>query len=179
MLRYIFTVSLWPRSESLHANNPAYFFNQVFYAVQLFQKCHDFRHEWVVLLSIWIVLYTRPFVCVFSKNVDWYNFLIIDFLNSCIRTPSFQSKDFIGIDGIHDRKFSTIINHRLPTLYWLPKLHKRPYKARFIDNSRSCTTTVLSTLLTSCFTAIKNIGLDSMILFTKGTELTIFGHLKF
>ena len=27
---------------------------------------------------------------------------------------------------------------RLPTLYWLPKLHKRPYKARFIANSSSC-----------------------------------------
>ena len=67
---------------------------------------------------------------------------------------------------------------RLPTLYWLPKLHKRPYKARFIANSSSCTTTVLSKLLTSCLTAVKNIGLDTMILFTKGTELTIFGQLK-
>ena len=43
---------------------------------------------------------------------------------------------------------------RLPTLYWLPKLHKRPYKARFIANSSSCTTTVLSKLLTSCLTAV-------------------------
>ena len=30
---------------------------------------------------------------------------------------------------------------RLPTMYWLPKLHKRPYKDRFIANSSSCTTT--------------------------------------
>ena len=44
---------------------------------------------------------------------------------------------------------------RLPTLYWLPKLHKRPYKSRFIANSSSCTTTVLSKLLTSCLTAVK------------------------
>ena len=41
-------------------------------------------------------------------------------------------------------------------MYWLPKLHKRPYKARFIANSSSCTTTVLSKLLTSCLTAVKN-----------------------
>ena len=54
---------------------------------------------------------------------------------------------------------------RLPTLYWLPKLHKRPYKARFIANSSSCTTTVLSKLLTVCLTAIKIIGLDTMIPF--------------
>ena len=45
---------------------------------------------------------------------------------------------------------------KLPTLYWLPKLHKRPYKSRFIANSSSCTTTQLSKLLTSCLTAVKN-----------------------
>ena len=44
---------------------------------------------------------------------------------------------------------------RLPTMYWSPKLHKRPYKARLIANSSSCTTTELSKLLTSCLTAIK------------------------
>ena len=40
---------------------------------------------------------------------------------------------------------------RLPTMYWLPKLHKRPY---IIANSSSCTTTEISQLLTSCLTAI-------------------------
>ena len=45
---------------------------------------------------------------------------------------------------------------RLPTMYWLPKLHKKTYKARFIANSSSCTTTELSKLLTSCLTAVKN-----------------------
>ena len=44
---------------------------------------------------------------------------------------------------------------RVPTLYWLPKLHKKPYKARFIANSSSCKTTKLSKLLTPCLTAIK------------------------
>ena len=38
----------------------------------------------------------------------------------------------------------------------LPKLHKRPYESRFIANSRACTTTELSILVTSCLTAIKN-----------------------
>ena len=45
---------------------------------------------------------------------------------------------------------------KLPKLYWLPKLHKRPYKSRFIANSSACTTTELSIVLTSCLTAIKN-----------------------
>jgi hypothetical protein len=40
-------------------------------------------------------------------------------------------------------------------MYWLPKLHKSPYKARFIANSSSCTTTNISILLTSCLTAVK------------------------
>ena len=47
---------------------------------------------------------------------------------------------------------------RLPTSDLSPKLHKRPYKARFIANSSSCTTTtttILSKLLTLCFTAVQ------------------------
>ena len=56
-------------------------------------------------------------------------------------------------------RFSVCVKERqdrLPTMYWLPKLHKRPYKARFIANSGSCTTTELSKLLTSCLTAVEN-----------------------
>ena len=45
---------------------------------------------------------------------------------------------------------------KLPALYWLPKLHKRPYKSRFIANSSSCTTNELSKLLTSYLTTVKN-----------------------
>ena len=44
---------------------------------------------------------------------------------------------------------------KLPTLYWLPKLHKRLYKLSFIANSSACTTTELSILLTFCLTEIK------------------------
>ena len=45
---------------------------------------------------------------------------------------------------------------KVSTLYWLPKLHRNPYKARFIANSSSFKTTELSKLLTSCLTAVKN-----------------------
>ena len=44
-------------------------------------------------------------------------------------------------------KFWLFVNEdhsKLPTLYWLPKLHKRPCKSRFIANSCACTTTELS-----------------------------------
>ena len=56
-------------------------------------------------------------------------------------------------------KFSINVKERqdkLPTMYWLLKLHKRPYKARFIANSSSCTTRELSNLLTFCLTAVKS-----------------------
>ena len=56
-------------------------------------------------------------------------------------------------------KFGVFVDEdhsKLPTLYWLPKLHKRPYESRFIAYSSSCTTTELSILLTSYLAAIKN-----------------------
>lgn len=37
----------------------------------------------------------------------------------------------------------------LPTMYWPPKLHKRPYNGRVIANS--CTTTELSNFLSHCY----------------------------
>ena len=49
----------------------------------------------------------------------------------------------------------------VPTLYWLPKLRKNAYKARFIANSSSCTTKELSKVLTSCLTAVKNMLLST------------------
>ena len=55
--------------------------------------------------------------------------------------------------------FSKCVKERqdtLPTMYWLPKLHKRLYEARSIANSSSCTTTELSKLLNSCLTSVKN-----------------------
>ena len=45
---------------------------------------------------------------------------------------------------------------KLPTLYWLLKLHKRFYKSQFVAISSSYTATELSIPLTSCLTAIKN-----------------------
>ena len=47
------------------------------------------------------------------------------------------------------RLMHKVCQGRLPTFYWLPKLHKQSYKARFIANSSSWTTTELSKLLIS------------------------------
>ena len=44
----------------------------------------------------------------------------------------------------------------LPTFHWLPKLHKRPYKSRFISNSSHCSTTILSKLIASALTTVRD-----------------------
>ena len=65
-----------------------------------------------------------------------------------------------------------------PTLYWLPKLHKTPYKARFIANSSSCTTTELSKSLTSCLTAVKNMLSSIVKRYMRDSVKNDFGLLK-
>ena len=67
---------------------------------------------------------------------------------------------------------------RLPMLYWLLKLHKRPYKARFTANSSSCTTTVLSKLLTSCHTAVKKHWIGYYDTVYKRDEINYFWSIK-
>ena len=44
----------------------------------------------------------------------------------------------------------------LPRFYWLPKLHKNPFKSSFILNSSYCSTTILSKHITSALTAAKD-----------------------
>ena len=46
---------------------------------------------------------------------------------------------------------------KLLMLYWLPKLHKRCYKSRFIANSSLGTTTELSICLAFSLSAIKTL----------------------
>ena len=78
-------------------------------------------------------------------------------------------------------RFAVSVNEdqeRLPTFYWLPKLHKKPYKARFIANSSSCTTTELSKLLTSCLTTIKNVLLNIVKKSMKSPVKIFFGQSK-
>ena len=47
-------------------------------------------------------------------------------------------------------------DHQLPSMYWLPKLHKTPYKERYIASSYKCSTKELSILLTKILTVIKD-----------------------
>ena len=90
-----------------------------------------------------------------------------------VQSIEIKLKDKAAYEQTYEKEKSIINNHifhnatrfaisvnkdqeRLPTFNWLPELHNQPYKARFIANSSSCTTTDISTLLTSCPTTIKN-----------------------
>ena len=67
---------------------------------------------------------------------------------------------------------------KLTTLYWLPKLPKRPDKSRFIANSSSRTTTELSILLTSCLTAPKNHVIKYCTTVYESNGKNVFGSIK-
>ena len=60
----------------------------------------------------------------------------------------------------------------LPLLYWIPKLHKDPYKQRFIAGSSSCSTKPLSKLLTSILTTIKD-GLQKYCVFAQWNKSNV------
>ena len=66
--------------------------------------------------------------------------------------PSLSEGVVVDGHGFHTALhfgFKAIENqNKVPTLYWLPKLHKIPYKAKCLANSSSFTTTELSILLT-------------------------------
>ena len=54
-----------------------------------------------------------------------------------------------------------------PRIYWIPKLHKTPYKARFIVGSSSCTTTKFSKLIKChctayCKAILERTGINNM-----------------
>ena len=67
-----------------------------------------------------------------------------------------KSRSVINNHTFHNTtSFVVCVNEdqeKLPTFYWQHKLHKQPYKAQFIANSSSCTTSELFKLLTSCLT---------------------------
>ena len=76
----------------------------------------------------------------------------------------------------------------MPYIYWIPKMHKNPYKHRFIAGSSKCSTKTLSILLTKllthikqglqkyCETAFSRSGINQMWILKNSNEL--LEHLK-
>ena len=81
-----------------------------------------------------------------------------EFNSTSTYVPAQLTKDQLLVHHINTlTKINVKIDKcELPTFYWLPKLHKRPYKSRFISNSSHCSTTILSKHITSALTAVKD-----------------------
>ena len=81
----------------------------------------------------------------------------LNFNSTNTYVPAHLTKDTLLLRHIDTLTKSNIKMDNLdqPTFYCLPKLHKNPYKSRFISNSNHSSTTILSKHITSTFTAVK------------------------
>ena len=102
---------------------------------------------------------------VFICKIYYYSCLQKELVyNNDVDTSTYQRTNFT--------KEEILINHRsvlasfdintlddetdLPSLYWIPKLHKDPYEHRSIFGSAKCSTKSLSKLLTTILTTVKD-----------------------
>ena len=67
---------------------------------------------------------------------------------------------------------------KLPTLYWLPKLHKQPNQSRFIANSSACTTTEMSIFCIHASLRLKTISLNIAQQVYKRNAKNLFWSIK-
>ena len=95
----------------------------------------------------------RFYVSVITRELGLNNHSSTD---TCKNAGSLSANDII--DGnIRDLKIkfgtgnSPIENHRLPNMYWMPKMHKNPIKARFIIASAKSSIKPLTRTITSVF----------------------------
>ena len=95
--------------------------------------------------------------------------------------PAQLTKDQLLVHHINTltKLYVKIDKCELPTFYWLPKLHKRPYKSRFISISSQCSTAILSKHITSALTVVKEHVIKYIeTAFSNDCQSIIFGQLK-
>jgi hypothetical protein len=66
-----------------------------------------------------------------------------------------QDHAFVLITGTFDISGHVFDDYELPYLYWIPRLHRTPYKERYVTGTKTFSTKPLSILLTKIFTAGK------------------------
>ena len=117
-------------------------------------------------------------------------------LHSLPGNPTYNLTDFFASEVLDNHK-SVLTSFGietsddeldLPYIYWIPKMHKNPYKHRFIAGSSKCSTKPLSILLTKllkhikqglqkyCETAYSRSGINQMWILKNSEEL--LEHLK-
>ena len=94
-------------------------------------------------------LYSRYYVDVLKEELNCTSAYV----------PAQPTKDKLLLRHIDTLTKSNIKIDRFDpsTFYWLPKLHKNPYKSRSISNSSHCSTTIPSRDITSALTAVKDL----------------------
>ena len=117
-------------------------------------------------------------------------------LNTLPGNPTYTLTDFTTSEILDNHKSvltsfgisTSDTEHDLPYIYWIPKMHKTPYKQRFIAGSSRCSTKPLSILLTKilthikqglqkyCATAYSRSGINQMWILKNSKEL--LEHLK-
>ena len=95
-----------------------------------------------------IIIWKRYYVEVLKEELNFTSTYV----------PAQLTKDKLLLRHVDSLTKSNIKINKLdlPTFYWFPKLHKNPYKSRFISNSSHCSTTILSKHITSALTAVKD-----------------------
>ena len=78
-------------------------------------------------------------------TTDTYEYVDKEYTNVVTEHMSFMASENITVQPE--------LRH-LPSFYWLPKLHKKPYGTRFIAASNKCTTKPISKILTACLNMI-------------------------
>ena len=149
----------------------------------------------VEILTLFVLHASNNFTFVCKKH--YVGILIEELgLHSLPGNPTYNLTDFSASKVLDNHKsvltsFGTQTNNEeldLPYIYWIPKMHKNPYKHRFIAGSSKCSTKPLSILLTKllthikqglqkyCETAYSRSGINQMWILKNSKEL--LDHLK-
>ena len=125
------------------------------------RKCLNRLHEQYVIVPADKASNNIVFVC-----KKYYHQCLINELgcnsasnDSAYTLTSFSREEIISNHNSVLTSFGIKVNENvseLPFLYWIPKLHKNPYKQRFIAGSAKCSTKPLSALLTIILNKIKD-----------------------
>ena len=91
----------------------------------------------------------------FGKDTTWRFWRVSWILRVHMYLLTWRKTNFFcGISIVYLNLISKLIKS-ICLHFWLPKLHKSPYKSLFISNSSHCSTTILSKHITSALTAVK------------------------
>ena len=104
------------------------------------------------------IIYKKYYIDVLKKELGINNNLGIK--GNDVYLPVHQHKD--DILNFHENYMLQNCNiktsdkdHSLPLIFWIPKLHKNPYKSRFIAGATNCSTKQLSVEVTLCLITIR------------------------